>query len=109
MSSSPQTIQAPPTSRTGQATAKAAAAKPVPGWKQLRKLLPYIGRFKSQVFVGLVALALMGIVGTLMPLAFGVIMDCLSGNAQPLGRLADISPRISRVLLYGYHPLSGRT
>ncbi len=109
MSSSPQTIQTPPTVRTGQAAAKAAAVKPVPGWKQLRKLLPYIGRFKSQVFVGLVALALMGIVGTLMPLAFGVIMDCLSGNTQPLGRLADASPRLTGFLLRGYQPFSGRT
>src|SRR3984957_3399524 len=109
MSSSPQTIQPPAKVRAGQAAAKAAAVKPVPGWKQLRKLLPYIGRFKSQVFVGLVALALMGIVGTLMPLAFGVIMDCLSGNTQPLGRLAGLSPRLTEVLLRGYHPFSGRT
>ena len=57
----------------------------------------------------MVALALMGIVGTLMPLAFGVIMDCLSGNAQPLGRLAEISPRMAHFLLHGYHPRSART
>src|SRR5665213_3183799 len=86
-----------------------ASPKPVPGWKQLRKLLPYIARLKGQVAIGMVALALMGIVGTLMPLAFGVIMDCLSGNAQPLGRLAELSPRIAQFLLHGYHPRSART
>ncbi len=95
--------------QTVTSSAAPPKAKPVPGWQQLRKLLPYMGHFKGQVAVGMLALALMGIVGTLMPLAFGVIMDCLSGNAQPLGRLAEMSPRISQFLLYGYAPRSIRT
>ena len=86
-----------------------AKPKPVSGWKQLRKLIPYITRYKGQVVLGMIALALMGIVGTLMPLAFGVIMDCLSGNPQPLGRLADFSPRITHFLLAAYQPSSKRT
>jgi ATP-binding cassette, subfamily B, multidrug efflux pump len=102
MSAATQTV-------ASSAASAPAKPKPVPGWQQLRKLLPYIARFKGQVVVGLVVLALMGIVGTLMPLAFGVIMDCLSGNAQPLGRLANVSPRISQFLLRGYRPFSGRT
>ena len=80
---------------------KPPAAKPVPGWKQLSKLLPYIARCKGQVAVGMVALAAMGIVGTLQPLVFGVIMDCLSGNAQPLGRLGQMSPRLAHALIPG--------
>ena len=48
----------------------ATQAKPVPGWKQLAKLLPYIARFKGQVAVGMVALAAMGVVGTLHAAGF---------------------------------------
>src|ERR1700692_456260 len=86
---------------------KPPASKPTPGWKHLKKLLPYIARSKGQVAVGMVTLAAMGIVGTLQPLAFGVIMDCLSGNAQPLGRLAAMSPWAAQFLLRGYQPFSG--
>ena len=85
------------------------ASKPVPGWKHLKKLLPYIARSKGQVAVGMVTLAAMGIVGTLQPLAFGVIMDCLSGNPQPLGRLSQMSPRLVRSLIPYYAPSSVRT
>ena len=86
-----------------------AKPKTVPGWKQLPKLLPYMARCKGQVAVGMVALAAMGIVGTLLPLGFGVIMDCLSGNAQPLGRLSQTSPAPGRILIPAYQPSSART
>jgi ATP-binding cassette subfamily B multidrug efflux pump len=88
---------------------KPPASKPVPGWKQLKTLLPYIARSKGQVAVGMVTLAAMGIVGTLQPLAFGVIMDCLSGNQQPLGRLSQMSPRLVHLLIPAYAPSSVRT
>src|ERR1700730_12708870 len=88
---------------------KPPTSKPTPGWKQLKKLLPYIARSKGQVAVGMVTLAAMGIVGTLQPLAFGVIMDCLSGNAQPLGRLSQMSPRLVHLLIPAYAPSSVRT
>ena len=88
---------------------KPPESKPVPGWKQLKTLLPYIARSKGQVAVGMVTLAAMGVVGTLQPLAFGVIMDCLSGNQQPLGRLSQMSPRLVRLLIPAYAPSSVRT
>src|ERR1700680_3333019 len=88
---------------------KPPASKPVSGWKHLKKLLPYIARSKGQVAIGLVTLAAMGIVGTLLPLAFGVILDCLSGNAQPLGRLSRMSPRLIHLLIPAYQPASSRT
>ena len=88
---------------------KPPAAKPIPGWKQLSKLLPYIARSKGQVVVGMLTLAAMGIVGTLQPLVFGVIMDSLSGNAQPLGRLSQMSPRLAHALIRDYAPSSSRT
>jgi len=88
---------------------KPPESKPVPGWKQLKTLLPYIARSKGQVAIGMVTLAAMGVVGTLQPLAFGVIMDCLSGNQQPLGRLSQMSPRLVRLLIPAYAPSSVRT
>ncbi len=82
--------------------------KSIPGWKQLSKLLPYIARCKGQVVIGMVTLAAMGVVGTLQPLVFGVIMDCLSGNAQPLGRLGQTSPALVRLIPY-YGPSNANT
>ena len=83
--------------------------KTVPGWKQLSALLPYLARCKGKIAIGLVTLAAMGIVGTLQPLVFGVIMDCLSGNAQPLGRLGQTSPGPGALLIPAYQPSSART
>jgi ATP-binding cassette, subfamily B, multidrug efflux pump len=88
---------------------KPPASKPVPGWKHLQKLLPYIAKSKGQVAIGMVTNTAMGIVGTLQPLAFGVIMDCLSGNPQPLGRLSQVSPRLVHLLIPAYAPSSVRT
>jgi len=89
--------------------AQPISSKPLPGWKQLLKLLPYLSSRKDRVAIGLVTLAVMGLVGTLLPLTFGVIMDCLAGNAQPLGRLSQVWPALSRVLIPAYEPSSPRT
>ena len=91
------------------APAPKSKSKTVRGWKQLQKLLPYVARCRGQVAIGMVALVAMGIVGTLLPLTFGVILDCLSGNAQPLGRLSRMSPRLIHFLIPAYQPGSGRT
>jgi ATP-binding cassette subfamily B multidrug efflux pump len=88
---------------------KPPASKPVPGWKHLTKLLPYIGRSKGKVAIGMLTNTAMGFVGTLLPLAFGVIMDCLSGNAEPLGRLSQVAPGLVRFLIPAYAPSSVRT
>jgi ATP-binding cassette subfamily B multidrug efflux pump len=85
-----------------------AKPKTVPGWKQLSRLLPYLARCKGKIAIGLVTLAAMGFVGTLQPLVFGVIIDCLSGNAQPLGRLGQTSPALAH-LIPAYQPSSART
>jgi ATP-binding cassette, subfamily B, multidrug efflux pump len=89
--------------------AQSLTAKPLPGWKQLLKLLPYFSTRKGPVALGLVTLAVMGIVGTLLPLSFGVIMDCLAGNPIPLGRLSTVWPTLARVLIPAYQPSSSRT
>jgi ATP-binding cassette subfamily B protein len=83
--------------------------KPLPGWKELLKLLPYISSRKGRVAIGLATLALMGLFGTLLPLTYGVIMDSLAGNAEPLGRLSDVWPGLTELLIRGYQPSSSRT
>lgn len=86
-----------------------ATATPVSGWRQLLKLLPYLSSRKGLVAIGLVTLAMMGIVGTLLPLSFGIIMDCLAGNAQPLGRLSQAWPQLVQFLIPAYQPSTART
>ena len=51
--------------------------------ENLRGLWPYLGRYKGSIVLGLLTLALMGIIGTLVPLASGIIIDTLSGNPRP--------------------------
>ncbi|HEY1865531.1 MAG TPA: ABC transporter ATP-binding protein [Candidatus Acidoferrales bacterium] len=79
------------------------------GWRQLQKLVPYLAKCKGQIAVGLLTLAAMGIVGTISPLVLGVILDCLSGSPQPLGRLSRMSPRLIHFLIPAYQPSSART
>src|SRR6202162_633647 len=66
---------------------KAAIAKRPPkvsAWKNLRGLFPYLRRYKGGIAQGLFALALMGVVGNVVPLATGIIIDVLAGSARPL-------------------------
>ena len=51
--------------------------------ENLRGLLPYLGRYKGAIALGLICLALMGFIGNLVPLASGVIVDTLSGSERP--------------------------
>jgi ATP-binding cassette subfamily B protein len=64
---------------------KAAANEPpkASAWKNLRGLFPYLRRYKGGLTLGLVALALMGVVGNVVPLATGIIIDVLAGSARP--------------------------
>ncbi len=51
--------------------------------ENLRGLWPYLGRYKGSIALGLLTLALMGVIGTLVPLASGVIVDTLTGSPRP--------------------------
>jgi ATP-binding cassette subfamily B multidrug efflux pump len=51
--------------------------------ENLRGLLPYLGRYKGGIAIGLICLALMGVVGNVVPLATGIIVDTLSGSDRP--------------------------
>jgi ATP-binding cassette subfamily B protein len=76
------------------------------GWDHLKALLPYVKRYKGMVAVGLLALALMGIVGALPQLIIGAITDCLKGSPQALSTLTGPSRAILHPLFSFYAPLS---
>jgi ATP-binding cassette, subfamily B, multidrug efflux pump len=52
-------------------------------WENLRGLVPYLGRYKGAIAVGLLTLALMGLIGNMVPLATGIITDTLAGSPRP--------------------------
>jgi ATP-binding cassette subfamily B protein len=72
---------------TAAATLRAAeTAKKTPkpsGWQNLRGLLPYLGRYRRSIALGLLTLALMGLIGNVVPLTTGVITDTLTGSPRP--------------------------
>jgi ATP-binding cassette, subfamily B, multidrug efflux pump len=52
-------------------------------WANLRGLVPYLARYKGAIALGLWTLALMGLIGNLVPLATGIIADTLAGSPRP--------------------------
>jgi ATP-binding cassette subfamily B multidrug efflux pump len=76
------------------------------GWDHLKTLLPYVARYKGMVALGLLTLALMGIVGALPQLIIGAIIDCLRGSPQALSTLSGTSRAILHPVLTFYAPLS---
>src|ERR1700679_4021915 len=90
----------------------ARAARPAvktSGWRQLKLLLPYVARYKTMVAVGLLALALTGLVGALPQLIIGAITDCLLGSSHPLSTLTGTSRSLLHPLFSFYAPLSAHT
>ena len=73
------------TARTGTSAQKPPKTS---SWRNLRGLVPYLGRYKGAIALGMVTLALMGLVGNLIPLATGVITDTLAGSQRPFERQA---------------------
>jgi ATP-binding cassette, subfamily B, multidrug efflux pump len=73
-------------STAATATQSAAGQKTPPknsAMKSLRGLVPYLGRYKAAIALGLFTLALMGIIGNVVPLATGIITDTLAGSPRP--------------------------
>jgi ATP-binding cassette, subfamily B, multidrug efflux pump len=78
------------------------------GWTHLKHLLPYLANYKAMNALGLLALALMGIVGALPQLIQGIILDSLNGLSRPLATLAGTSRAILHPILAFYAPRSSR-
>ncbi|HEX4003639.1 MAG TPA: ABC transporter ATP-binding protein [Candidatus Acidoferrales bacterium] len=74
------------------------------GWSYLKTLLPYVANYKRMTALGLLALALMGIVGALPQLIQGIIVDSLNGLPRPLATLAGTSRAILHPILSFYAP-----
>jgi ATP-binding cassette, subfamily B, multidrug efflux pump len=83
-------------------------------WVNLRGLVPYLARYQGSIALGLLTLALMGLIGNIVPLATGVITDTLAGSQRPFERTthgaADVVPLswLSNLVPY-YEPHSRRT
>ena len=98
------------TQSTGQKTKTPKSSS----WKNLSGLVPYLGRYKGAIAIGLLTLALMGIVGNVIPLATGIATDTLAGSPRPfeqsLHGATDVGPLnwLSRVVPH-YQPNSRNT
>src|SRR5690242_20566403 len=57
-------------------------------WKHLVGLLPYLGRYRGSIALGMLALVVSSVVQNLIPLATGVLTDILAGSAHPFERSA---------------------
>jgi ATP-binding cassette, subfamily B, multidrug efflux pump len=99
------------TLRSGDAAKKAPKAS---SWSNLRGLLPYLGRYKGAIAVGLLTLLLMGLIGNIVPLTTGIVTDTLAGSARPFEIAThgarDVTPLnwLSSLLPY-YQPHSRHT
>jgi len=65
-----------------------AAKKPSKSssWKHLLGLVPYLGRYRGSITLGMFALVVSSIVQNVIPLATGVLTDILAGSAHPFER-----------------------
>jgi ATP-binding cassette subfamily B protein len=87
------------------------ATKPRPqqkisGWKEMKSLVPYVLRYKGMTALGLLTLALMGLVGALPQLIIGMITDLLQGSPQALSTLSGFSRWLIAPLFSLYVPFS---
>lgn len=97
-------------SSAAQTVATTAAASPrASTWKHLQGLVPYIARYKGRFTLGMLVLGAMGVVGNVLPLIVGSIVDSLSGLAQPMAHLTGPYRLLLRLLLPSYQPSSPRT
>jgi ATP-binding cassette subfamily B multidrug efflux pump len=90
------------------ATAVSESGRPS-GWSQLRKLVPYLQRYKRMVALGLLTLLIVGIIGSLPQLLIGAITDCLKGSPRPLPTLSGTPRELLHPIFSLYTPLSRHT
>ena len=76
------------------------------GWKEMKSLVPYVLRYKGMTALGLLTLALMGLVGALPQLIIGMITDLLQGSPRALSTLSGFSRWLIAPLFSLYAPFS---
>ena len=89
-----------------QVRTPSAKASPI---ENLRTLLPYIGRYRWSTALGVVTLVVGGLVGAMLPLVMGTIVDSISGAHALIERMSALPGPLERFLLSFYRPLSGET
>ncbi len=89
--------------------AKPAAPPRASSWKHLRGLLPYIARYKGRVLLGLTVLGAMSVVGNVLPLITGSIIDSLSGLPRPMAHLTGPARSLLWLFLPFYQAHSRQT
>jgi len=73
------------TSSKTQSDTRTATKKPEPASsaKNLLGLVPYLGRYRPAIVLGMLALFLTSLIGVIIPLATGIITDILAGSPEP--------------------------
>jgi ATP-binding cassette subfamily B protein len=77
------------------------------GWDHLKRLIPYIMRYKAMSALGILTLVLMGLVGNLVPLVIGIFTDVLVGSPVPFKNLSP-NFRASLKFLFAFYQPSSR-
>ncbi len=90
------------------AVAPAAVRKASP-IENLRALLPYVRRYRGGTALGVATLLAGGLVGAMLPLVMGTIIDSISGEHSLIERMSALPGPLERFLLSFYRPLSGET
>src|SRR5690348_17903036 len=78
------------------ATASNAGQDPPPS-KDLRGLMPYLRKYTWSIVFGLFLVALMGIIGNVLPLAIGILTDTLSGSPAPFEHASNTGAAITAI------------
>ena len=81
----------------------------VSSWRNLVGLMPYLGRYRGRIALGLMTLVLMGAVGNLIPLMIGAAIDAVRGAPQHLAQEGHAFGWLTSLLLPFYQAGSGRT
>ena len=93
-------------SRTQSISAPVAGTATVSTWQHLKRLIPYISRYKAMSALGLTTLLLMGLLGNLVPLIIGAVSDLLVGAPVPFRNLSGTLRHWLEPLFSFYQPSS---
>jgi len=77
--------------------------------RNLLRLVPYIQRYRGATALGMVTLLVGGLVGALLPLTMGTIVDSISGGHALVAKMGALPGPLERLLLSFYRPLTRET
>jgi len=80
----------------------------VSSWRNLVGLMPYLGRYRGRIALGLATLVLMGGVGNLIPLMIGAAIDTVKAAQRPLAQESQAFGWLMQLLIPFYEGGSRR-